>query len=143
MKITKSNMYQTIFNDYQIDNMEPINISYFWNFGSLQGFCLQIEIITGFTLSMHYTPAVNMAFDSVEHITRDVNYGWQLRYTHANTASFFFVFVYLHIARGLYYGSYKSPRGAVWTVGVAIYLIMMLTAFQGKSIALNDNYLII
>ena len=131
MKITLKNKYLGILNEYQIDNMEPINISYLWNLGSLLGLCLVIEIISGIALSMHYTPNINLAFASVEHITRDVNMGWMIRYVHANTASFFFIAVYIHIARGLYYGSYKSPRGTVWTVGVTIYQLMMQTAFQG------------
>lgn len=93
--------------------------------------CLVIQIITGVTLAMHYTPSVDLAFISVEHIMRDVNYGWLLRYMHANVASFFFIFVYLHIGRGLYYGSYRSPRTLLWSIGVIILVLMMAIAFLG------------
>lgn len=92
-----------------IDSPQPINLSYLWNYGSLLGVCLIIQIITGITLAMHYIPSIDLAFLSVEHIMRDVNYGWLIRYLHSNTASFFFLFVYLHIARGIYYGSYRHP----------------------------------
>ena len=88
-------------------------------------------IISGITLAMHYTPHIDLAFASVEHIMRDVNNGWLIRYIHANGASLFFIWVYIHIGRGLYYGSYKSPRGMLWLVGLAIYFIMMATAFLG------------
>lgn len=118
-------------NDYIIDSPSPINLSYFWNFGSLQGLNLIIMIISGVTLAMHYTPNVELAFNSVEHIMRDVNNGWQIRYIHANGASFFFIFVYQHIGRGLYYGSYRSPRAQLWCIGVIIFIIMMATAFLG------------
>jgi ubiquinol-cytochrome c reductase cytochrome b subunit len=102
-----------------------------WNFGSLLGLCLVIQILTGIFLAMHYSPNVDLAFASVEHIMRDVNYGWAIRYAHANTASFFFICVYLHIARGLYYGSYRSPRILLWSVGVIILIVMIVTAFLG------------
>jgi ubiquinol-cytochrome c reductase cytochrome b subunit len=102
-----------------------------WNFGSLLAFCLVIQIITGVTLGMHYTPNVLEAFDSVEHIMRDVNNGWLIRYLHSNTASAFFFIVYLHIGRGLYYGSYKAPRTLVWIIGTIIFILMMATAFLG------------
>ena len=102
-----------------------------WNFGSLLALCLIIQILSGVFLAMHYVPSVDLAFNSVEHIMRDVNNGWIVRYTHANVASFFFIFVYAHIARGLYYGSYKSPRVLVWTIGVIILVLMMATAFLG------------
>ena len=118
-------------NDYVIDSPSPINISYFWNFGSLQGQNQVVQIVSGVSLAMHYTPHVDLAFNSVEHIMRDVNNGWQIRYIHANGASFFFIFVYLHVGRGLYYGSYRSPRAQQWTQGVIIFIIMMATAFQG------------
>ena len=114
-----------------VDSPQPANISYMWNFGSLLGLVLIIQIITGVTLAMHYTPSVDLAFVSVEHIMRDVNYGWLLRYLHANGASFFFIFVYLHIGRGLYYGSYRSPRTLLWSIGVIILVLMMATAFLG------------
>jgi quinol-cytochrome oxidoreductase complex cytochrome b subunit len=110
---------------------EPKNLNYWWNFGSLAGFTLVVMIVTGIVLAMHYTPHADYAFDSVERIMRDVNHGWLLRYIHANGASMFFIAVYIHIFRGLYYGSYKSPREIVWWLGVIIYLIMMATAFMG------------
>jgi ubiquinol-cytochrome c reductase cytochrome b subunit len=109
----------------------PANISYLWNFGFLLGMVLLIQLGTGIFLAMHYAAHVDLAFISVEHIMRDVNYGWFLRYLHANGAAFFFICVYMHMARGLYYGSYTNPRGGVWNVGVIIYLIMILTAFVG------------
>ncbi|MDH3662327.1 MAG: cytochrome b/b6 [Alphaproteobacteria bacterium] len=109
----------------------PRNLSYWWNFGSLAGIALTLQIMTGIVLAMHYTPHVDYAFASVEHIMRDVNYGWLLRYAHANGASFFFIAVYIHIFRGLYYGSYKNPRELLWMMGVVIMLLMMGTAFMG------------
>lgn len=110
---------------------EPKNLNYMWNFGSLAGLCLVIQIVTGIVLAMHYTPHAAMAFNSVEHIMRDVNYGWLMRYMHANGASMFFIVVYLHIFRGLYYGSYKAPRELLWMLGLVILLLMMATAFMG------------
>ena len=109
----------------------PRNLNYFWNFGVLAGLALMIQIITGIVLAMHYYSFAGGAFASVERIMRDVNAGWLLRYTHANGASFFFVVIYIHIFRGLYYGSYKAPREMVWMLGVTIYLLMMATAFMG------------
>ena len=109
----------------------PKNLNYFWNFGSLAGFCLVVQIVTGIVLAMHYTPETSMAFNSVEHIMRDVNYGWLLRYIHSNGASMFFIVVYIHIFRGLYYGSYKAPREVLWMLGLVIYLLMMATGFMG------------
>ncbi len=109
----------------------PKNLSYMWNFGSLAGIALVIMIVTGVVLAMQYTAHVDFAFDSVERIMRDVNYGWLLRYIHANGASFFFVVVYLHVFRGLYYGSYKAPREVLWIIGVIILVLMMATAFMG------------
>ncbi|PIR32628.1 MAG: cytochrome b [Alphaproteobacteria bacterium CG11_big_fil_rev_8_21_14_0_20_44_7] len=114
-----------------VDYLTPKNLNYLWNFGSLAGICLVIQIITGILLAMHYTPHVDHAFASVEHIMRDVNYGWLLRYTHAVGASMFFIVVYIHVFRGLYYGSYKSPREILWWIGVIIMLAMMATAFMG------------
>ena len=131
MRIFKSNPLLKIINSYVIDSPTPSNISYMWNFGSLLGLCLVIQIITGVTLGMHYTPNVIGAFDSVEHIMRDVNNGWLIRYLHSNTASAFFFLVYLHIGRGLYYGSYRTPRTLVWTIGTIIFILMMATAFLG------------
>jgi ubiquinol-cytochrome c reductase cytochrome b subunit len=109
----------------------PRNLNYFWNFGVLAGAALVIQIVTGIVLAMHYAANGAVAFDSVEHIMRDVNSGWLLRYGHANGATMFFVVVYLHIFRGLYYGSYKAPREMVWLLGVVIFLLMMATAFMG------------
>jgi ubiquinol-cytochrome c reductase cytochrome b subunit len=109
----------------------PRNLNYFWNFGVLAGIFLTIQIVTGIVLAMHYYASVDGAFTSVEHIMRDVNAGWFLRYAHANGASFFFIVTYIHIFRGLYYGSYKAPREMVWMMGLVIYLLMMATAFMG------------
>ncbi|MCA1654536.1 MAG: cytochrome bc complex cytochrome b subunit [Sphingomicrobium sp.] len=109
----------------------PRNLNYFWNFGILSGLMLTVQIVTGIVLAMHYYATADGAFDSVEHIMRDVNAGWLLRYSHANGASFFFVAVYIHIFRGLYFGSYKAPRELVWMLGLVIYLLMMATAFMG------------
>src|SRR5579883_1401789 len=109
----------------------PRNLTYWWNFGSLAGIMLVIMIVTGIVLAMHYTPQSDLAFDSVERLMRDVNYGWLLRYLHMNGASMFFIVVYIHIFRGLYYGSYKYPRELLWMLGVVILLLMMATAFMG------------
>ncbi len=109
----------------------PKNLNYWWNYGSLAGIMLLIMIITGIFLAMEYTPNVNLAFDSVERIMRDVNYGWLIRYIHMNGASFFFIVTYIHIFRGLYFGSYKQPRELLWMIGVVILLCMMATAFMG------------
>ena len=109
----------------------PKNFNYFWNFGALAMINLLIMIATGIFLAMHYTPHVSMAFDSVERIMRDVNYGWLFRYVHANGASMFFIVVYVHIWRGMWYGSYKAPRELLWIIGVVIFLLMMATAFMG------------
>ncbi len=109
----------------------PKNLNYWWNFGSLAGMVLVIMLVTGIVLAMHYTPHVDYAFASVERIMRDVNYGWLIRYIHSNGASFFFIVVYIHIFRGLYYGSYKAPRELLWILGVVILLLMMATAFMG------------
>jgi ubiquinol-cytochrome c reductase cytochrome b subunit len=113
--------------DYQV----PKNLNYAWNFGSLAGLALIIQILTGLFLAMQYTPHIDHAFDSVERVMRDVNYGWLLRYLHSVGASMFFIVIYLHIARGLYYGSYKKPREMMWFIGIIIYLLMMATAFMG------------
>jgi ubiquinol-cytochrome c reductase cytochrome b subunit len=131
MRILKSHPLLRLANSYVIDSPQPSNISYLWNFGSLLAFCLIIQIITGVTLAMHYNPSVLEAFNSVEHIMRDVNNGWLIRYLHSNTASLFFFLVYLHMGRGLYYGSYRAPRTLVWTLGVVIFLVMIITGFLG------------
>jgi len=109
----------------------PKNLSYWWNFGSLAGAVLMVMIVSGIVLAMNYTPHVDYAFNSVERIMRDVNYGWLIRYIHMNGASFFFIVVYIHIFRGMYYGSYKAPREILWGLGVIILLLMMATAFMG------------
>jgi quinol-cytochrome oxidoreductase complex cytochrome b subunit len=109
----------------------PRNLNYWWTFGGIAAVMLTAQIITGIILAMHYTPEASLAFASVEHIMRDVNYGWMMRYLHANGASFFFVAVYIHMFRGLYYGSYKAPREVLWILGVIILLLMMATAFMG------------
>ncbi len=114
-----------------VDFPTPKNLNYFWTFGGILFFVLIAQILTGIVLVMHYTASTTAAFDSVEHIMRDVNFGWMLRYLHANGASMFFIAVYIHIFRGLYYGSYKAPREISWILGVIIFLLMMATAFMG------------
>nr|UZA61129.1 cytochrome b [Graptomyza sp.] len=118
-----------IINNSLIDLPSPINISLWWNFGSLLGICLTIQILTGLFLAMHYTADINMAFNSVDHICRNVNYGWLLRTLHANGASFFFICIYLHIGRGMYYGSYLFTL--TWLSGTIILFLVMATAFMG------------
>jgi len=109
----------------------PKNLNYWWTFGGILTFCLITQIITGLVLAMHYVAHVDHAFQSIEHIMRDVNYGWLIRYVHANGASMFFLAVYIHIFRSLFYGSYKSPREVIWIIGLLIYILMMATAFMG------------
>ncbi|NLH81344.1 MAG: cytochrome b/b6 [Phyllobacteriaceae bacterium] len=109
----------------------PRNLNYWWTFGGILSMMLAVQLITGIVLVMHYTPNTAMAFASVEHIMRDVNWGWLLRYMHANGASMFFIAVYIHILRGIYYGSFKAPREILWILGVVIFLLMMATAFMG------------
>ena len=121
----------TMMKDSAVDYPTPKNLNYWWNFGSLALFVLVIMIMTGIVLAMQYTPHTSMAFDSVERIMRDVNYGWLLRYLHMNGGSMFFIIVYIHLLRGLYYGSYKAPREILWMIGVFIILAMMATAFMG------------
>lgn len=131
MRILKSHPLLKLVNAYVIDHSQPTNINYLWNFGSLLALCLGIQIITGVTLAMHYNPSVAEAFNSVEHIMRDVNNGWLVRYLHSNTASAFFFLVYLHIGRGFYYGSYRAPRTLAWVLGVVILILMIGTGFLG------------
>ena len=109
----------------------PKNLNYWWTFGAILTFCLVTQIITGLILAMHYVAHADLAFSSVEHIMRNVNYGWLIRYVHANGASMFFLAVYIHIFRALYYGSYKSPREIIWILGMMIYILMMMAAFMG------------
>lgn len=125
------NYLMSLLNNHIVAYPTPINLSYAWSFGSLAGICLIIQILTGIFLAMHYTPHIELAFSSVEHIMRDVNNGWLIRYMHANGASMFFIVVYCHIFRGLYYGSYIKPRQLLWCSGVLIFLLMMATAFMG------------
>jgi quinol-cytochrome oxidoreductase complex cytochrome b subunit len=120
-----------IRNNHLVDYPTPSALSYYWGFGSRAGLMLVVQLVTGIFLAMHYTPHVTRAFSSVEHIMRDVNYGWLVRYRHANGASFFFVVVYLHMMRGRYYGSYAQPRGHLWGSGVRLFLRMMGTGFIG------------
>ncbi len=125
------NYLMAIMNSHIVDYPTPINLTYAWSFGSTAGICLVIQILTGVFLAMHYTPHIDLAFSSVEHIMRDVNNGWLIRYMHANGASMFFIVVYSHIFRGLYYGSYMHPREHLWCSGVLIFILMMATAFMG------------
>ena len=125
------NYLLAILNSHVIDYPTPINLTYAWSFGSTAGICLVLQILTGIFLAMHYTPHIALAFTSVEHIMRDVNNGWLIRYMHANGASMFFIVVYAHIFRGLYYGSYMYPRELLWCSGVVIFILMMATAFMG------------
>jgi len=120
-------VYNAVGSGYPV----PRNLNFFWNFGVLAGLALTVQIVTGIILAMHYAASADVAFNSVEHIMRDVNSGWLLRYAHANGASLFFIVVYIHIFRGLFYGSYKAPREMVWLLGVVIFLLMMATAFMG------------
>ncbi|MCA1951702.1 MAG: cytochrome b/b6 [Hyphomicrobiales bacterium] len=120
-----------LMHDSAVSYPVPRNLNYFWTFGGILMFMLVAQIVTGIVLVMHYTPHVDFAFQSVEHIMRDVNYGWLMRYMHANGASMFFIAVYIHIFRGMYYGSYKAPREVLWILGVVIFLLMMATAFMG------------
>ena len=134
--VTKSirwnkNYLLAFMDSHLIHYPSPINLSYAWSFGSTAGICLIIQLLTGVFLAMHYTPNIELAFGSVEHIMRDVNNGWLIRYMHANGASMFFIVVYCHIFRGLYYGSYMHPRQLLWCSGVVIFILMMGTAFIG------------
>lgn len=129
MRYRKSNIILKTFNSALIDLPTPISITYLWNYGSLLGLCLLIQILSGIFLAMFYSSDISVAFNSVIHILRDVNYGWLLKYIHANGASFFFICVYIHIARGMYFSSFLKKK--LWNVGVVIFLFMMLIAFIG------------
>merc|ERR1712045_166120 len=134
-----NNNYVLSFVDNHIIHYpSPINLTYAWSFGSSAGICLVIQILSGIFLAMHYTPHIDLAFSSIEHIMRDVNNGWLIRYIHANGASMFFIVVYCHIFRGLYYGSYMQPRQLLWCSGVVIFILMMGVAFMGY-VALGSN----
>ena len=123
-------MFKHEYLDFQV----PRSLSYFWSFGGILTICLILLIITGLSLGMHYKPDAKYAFESVEKIMRDVNFGWLIRYAHMNLSSFFFIAVYLHIFRGLYYGSYKNPRELMWLIGIVIFFLMMATAFLGYTL---------
>jgi ubiquinol-cytochrome c reductase cytochrome b subunit len=131
MRFIKKYPLLNIVNSFLLDYPAPPNISYLWNFGVLAAFCLAIQIVTGIFLAMFYVPNIENAFSSVQYIMRDVNYGWLIRYIHANGASFFFICVYIHVFRGLYYNSYVTPRELLWNLGVTILIVMILTAFLG------------
>nr|QNS23171.1 cytochrome b [Metschnikowia colocasiae] len=131
MTIRKSNPYLALANSYLMDSPQPSSMNYWWNTGSLLGLCLVIQMASGMFLAMHYSSNIELAFDSVEHIMRDVNGGWLMRYIHANGASFFFMCMYTHMGKALYYGSYKSPRVLVWSMGVMMFMLTMATAFMG------------
>jgi ubiquinol-cytochrome c reductase cytochrome b subunit len=120
-----------LVHDSFIDYPTPRNINYWWTFGGILAFCLGVQILTGIILAMHYTPSSALAFSSIQHIMRDVNYGWLIRYIHSNGASMFFIAAYIHIFRGIYYGSYKAPREVLWILGMIIYVLMMAAAFFG------------
>ena len=124
----------SVLREALVDHPTPRNLNYWWNFGSLAGITLVIMIVSGLLLSMHYVAHVDLAFDSVEHIMRDVNYGWLLRYIHSVGSSMFFLIVYIHISRGLYYGSYKSPREVLWWLGIIIFFLMIIAAFLGYTL---------
>ena len=119
-----------------------VTSNYWWTFGAILTLCLASQIITGIILAMHYVPHGSFAFDSVERIRRDVPFGWLLQPMHAVGASMFFLAVYIHMFRGLYYGSYKAPREMVWMIGVVIYLLMMATAFMGYILPWGPNVLL-
>jgi ubiquinol-cytochrome c reductase cytochrome b subunit len=131
MRPLKKNIITNVFDSSLISYLCPSNLNYLWNFGVLAGFCLAVQILTGIFLAMHYIPHADLAFLSVEHIMRDVNNGWLLRYVHANGASMFFLVVYVHVFRGLFFGSFLHPRQFLWLTGVIILLLMILTAFMG------------
>nr|YP_010157588.1 cytochrome b [Fieberiella septentrionalis]QRG29275.1 cytochrome b [Fieberiella septentrionalis] len=125
----KKDVIFKIINNSLIDLPTPINLSSWWNFGSILGICLMTQLITGILLSMHYTANIELAFDSINHITRDINYGWLMRTIHANGASMFFICMYMHVGRGIYYGSFKLMK--TWYMGITIMLMTMATAFLG------------
>ena len=129
--ITQNHPLFSLFSSHIIEYPTPINLNYMWSFGSAAGICLVIQIITGIFLAMYYTPHIDYAFLSIEFIMRNVNNGWIIRYLHANGASIFFIVVYCHILRGLYFGSYIQPRGLLWMSGVLLLILMMATAFIG------------
>jgi quinol-cytochrome oxidoreductase complex cytochrome b subunit len=130
-RTNKTNYFFSFLDSHLIHYPTPVNLTYAWSFGSLAGVCLVIQIITGIFLATHYTPSIKLAYNSIQYIMRDVPYGWFVRYTHANGASMFFIVVYAHLFRGIYYGSYMQPREYIWCSGVVLLLLMMGTAFTG------------
>lgn len=141
MRLIKTHPILGLVNSYIVDSPQPSNLSYAWNGGSLLGLCLITQLATGIFLAMHYIASADLAFISVESIMRDVNSGWMIRYIHANTASLFFAIIYLHIARGMWYGSYGRPRTLVWSIGVVILILLIITAFLGYKHSPIWNYL--
>lgn len=133
-RVLKKNPILSIFNNYLYDSLLPLNLSYWYNFGSLLGLCLIIQITSGIFLAMFYIPHIDIAFNSVEYIMREVPYGWLIRYIHANGASFFFAMVYLHIVRGLLYSSYVGKKQLSWNIGVVLFLLMIITGFLGYTL---------
>lgn len=133
-RILKRNPILKLINEFAYDSFLPANINYFYNFGSLLALVLIIQILSGFFLACYYVPEVSLAFDSIEYIMREVPYGYMIRYIHANGAAFFFIFVYIHIARALLYGSYTKHRLGTWYFGVITLLLMIITAFLGYSL---------
>lgn len=131
MRFVNKNFFVNMLYNTAVPYPAPVNLNYFWSFGVFALVCLVMQILTGIFLAMYYVPDASLAFASVEHIMRDVNFGWFIRYLHLNGASFFFFVVYLHMARGFYYGSFAAPRAYMWVIGVVIYLLMILTAFLG------------
>lgn len=131
MTFLKKNRVMSFINDLVVDHATPSNISYYWNLGSISGLMLAVQVGSGVFLAMHYVPHIDYAFLSIEHIMRDVSYGWAMRYIHANGAAFFFVAVYAHMFRALYYGLFFAGGHETWLIGVTIYIVMMATAFLG------------
>ena len=131
VRVLKHNLYLSIVNGLVVDLPTPSNLSSMWNMGSLLGVILVSQVISGVLCSMHYVPTVNLAFASIEHLVRDVNTGWILRYLHANGASFFFIIIYLHAGRSIYYSSYAQPRVVLWLLGVALLFLSIAVAFLG------------
>lgn len=133
-RILKRNSILKLVNNFAYDSLLPSNLNYMYNFGSLLAVILVVQILSGFFLASYYVPEVNLAFDSIEYIMREVPYGYMIRYIHANGAGLFFILVYLHIARALLYGSYTKHRLGTWYLGVIILLLMIITAFLGYSL---------
>ena len=137
-RLLKRNPLLKLVNNFVYDSLMPLNLNYWFNFGSILGLFLIVQIVSGVFLAMNYIPQVDLAFDSIEYIMREVPYGYIIRYTHANGAALFFVAVYLHMARGLLYGSYSKPKTLTWSIGVIIFLLMIITAFIGYSLVFGQ-----